>query len=223
MAEEPIALERPIDVVHLIHKALREEADRTEKASLDLNNGASLQAFKLAFNNWATALAFHAEMEDVCLTAPLSKGEFSEGYDNTEVADSTDLAGRVKDALLANEDAMQEEMMEAIEGVFEILNEEIGKQTLITRTKQHLHGKVVMLRIVQEDHLESEEALVLPVLRDRMTDQQQVDAAKGLLVDDFADDKHWVIDWMSGALATDECKFVEGLQSRFDQPAVSAD
>ena len=44
----------------------------------------------------------------------------------------------------------------------DVLNVDIGKKSLIARTHRHLYGKVVALRICQDDHFESEEYLVLP-------------------------------------------------------------
>ena len=56
-------LEQPIDAMYLIHKALRGEADRTVEQARSLENGCSLQSFKLAFTAWATAIMYHAEKE----------------------------------------------------------------------------------------------------------------------------------------------------------------
>ena len=55
-----------------------------------------------------------------------------------------------------------------------VVNGEIGKTSLIDRTKGHLFGQVLALRVAQEDHLESEEAFFLPVVRDKLTEEQQV-------------------------------------------------
>ena len=64
MADEITSLDSPIDVMYLIHKALRAQGIRTENEVDNLDDGSSLQAFRLAFNSWATALVSHAELED---------------------------------------------------------------------------------------------------------------------------------------------------------------
>ena len=63
MTAEITTLEQPIDAMYLIHKALRGEADRTVEQARCLEDGCSLQSFKLAFMAWATAIMYHAEKE----------------------------------------------------------------------------------------------------------------------------------------------------------------
>ena len=95
MSSEITSLDQPLDVMFLIHKALRAEAVRTEKAVSDLEDGSSLQPFKLAFNSWATALLYHSEAEmgtDMAGPEVPADGE-------------SNLAARVKSALLAQEEA----------------------------------------------------------------------------------------------------------------------
>lgn len=213
MESDVISLKSPIDVMYLIHKALRAEAERAEKAVLDLEAGSSLQSFNLAFNSWATSLVFHAEQEDIFITDPLTKRMPSNGSTN----DAATLAEKVKAAMLAQEDEQHKELMGAIEDVFAILHEDIGTTSVITRTKQHLLGQVVSMRIVQEDHLDTEESLVLPLLRELFSEKQQLKAAKELLVDELADNPRWVIAWVSEAISPDEQEWLAGIESRFPQ------
>ena len=90
------------------------------------------------------------------------------------------------------------------------------KQYIITRTKQHLYRQVVSLRITQEDHLESEEALVLPMVRQRLTEEQQLTVARALLIDDQADDPRWIVDWVTRDLSSGEQKLLADLEARFN-------
>ena len=71
---EVTSLDNPIDVMYLIHKALRAEALRVQGVAETLEEGGTLQNFKLAFNRWATALVFHAEQEDLFMAASLMLG-----------------------------------------------------------------------------------------------------------------------------------------------------
>ena len=81
-----------------------------------------------------------------------------------------------------------------------------------------MYRQVIELRITQEDHLETEEALVLPALRTQMDEREQLNVARGLLIDDEAQDPRWIIDWVSQHLDNDELELLRGLEARFDEP-----
>jgi hypothetical protein len=142
MATTIPTLECPIDAMSVIHHALRAEAARVETLVDLLDEGGSLQPFRQAFYRWAMALAYHADTEDAYMTALLP---------DFPAARECELAhGR---------------LAELLEDVQSCLTEEIGRTMLIARTQRHLFGKVVMACIAQDDHLEEEEAFVLPVVR----------------------------------------------------------
>ncbi|MQG10184.1 MAG: hypothetical protein FI716_01645, partial [SAR202 cluster bacterium] len=92
MTVEITTLEQPIDAMYLIHKALRGEADRTVELARSLEDGNSLQPFKLAFTAWATAIMYHAEKE--------VGTEMAKSVDDTRKAAADDPVERVKWALL---------------------------------------------------------------------------------------------------------------------------
>jgi hypothetical protein len=207
-------LESPIDVMCLIHKALRTEANRVEKLAETIGVDSSLQAFKLAFNAWAMALVFHAEQEDSYITRPICSSP------PTECADkSQEIVEIVRSAILAHEEEHRTQLFEAVEDVMTVLNEDIGRTTVITRTRQHLYGKVVSMRIVQEDYLDTEEALLLPLVRERFDKQHQLEAARRLLIDELADDKLWVIDWICQDLTPEEKTLLIDFQKSFSGPS----
>ncbi|MFQ5934701.1 MAG: hemerythrin domain-containing protein [Dehalococcoidia bacterium] len=206
MTEEIASLESPIDSMYLIHKALRAEATRAEEAADRLEVDVSLQRFKLAFNSWATALVYHADLEDKYIGGPLTNGQ------------SAAQANSLSAAIMAMEDGLHRELVERVQDVLTLLNKEIRDQQVITRTKQHLYRQVVTLRITQEDHLETEEALVLPALRAQMDEQEQLKVARGLLIDEEAQDPRWIIDWVSQHLNGPERDMLSELEARFDEP-----
>ncbi len=219
--QELASLDNPIDVMYLIHKALRAEAAHVESVAEELEEGGTLQNFRLAFNRWATALVFHAEQEDLFIAASLTATATDFGsngrtaHSHSSLADSSfSLADRVKAAMIAQEDRTHNELLDAIEDVLEILNSEIGKTSVITRTKQHLSRQVVTLRIVQEDNMETEEALVMPLLREKMSEGDQLRAARAMLLDSGADDPHWVLDWVSKELSQEEQQLLSDLEPR---------
>ncbi len=214
MAVEITTLEQPIDAMYLIHKALRGEADRTVELARSLENGCSLQAFKLAFTAWATALMYHAEKE--------VGTEMSKFVDESRLASSHDPVERVKWALLEKEDAEYMRLLDCVQDVMTVLEEDIGATSVISRTKQHLYGQVIALRVAQEDHLETEEAMVIPLLREYLSPERQLEVVGGLLVDRDADDRHWVIDWISQDLTPKENELLLELESRIGQPILVA-
>ena len=208
MTADIVRLEHPIDAMYFIHKALRADAVRTQKLVQDLEVGTSLQPFKLAFNTWATALVYHAEMEvgTGFASAETSRGEGGDSGPGAQIAA----------AIIAQEDEEHKELLEKLQDVLTVLDEDIGPSSIIIRTKQHLHQQVVALRIAQEDHLETEEALVLPMVRQRLNVRRQLEVAKGLLIDEQAQDPRWIIDWVSRELNPQEQRLLADLEARFD-------
>lgn len=209
MTLEITTLEQPIDAMYLIHKALRGEADRTVELARCLEDGCSLQPFKLAFTAWATAIMYHAEKE--------VGTEMSKFVNESRRAAVHDPVERVKWALLEREDAEYARLLDYVQDVMTVLEDDIGSTSVISRTKQHLYGQVIALRVAQEDHLETEEAMVLPLIRDCLSIECQLEVVGGLLIDHDADDQRWVLDWMSQDLTTKENEQLLALELRINQ------
>ena len=104
---------------------------------------------------------------------------------------------RVKWALLEKEDSEYARLLEGVMDVMTVLEEDIGATSVIPRTKQHLYGQVIALRVAQEDHLETGEAMVIPLIRGNLSVECQLEAVGALLIDHESDDQSWVIDWIS--------------------------
>lgn len=230
MVAEIKKLERPIDVMFLIHKALSAEALRVEKLIEQLEPGGSLQPFRAAFNLWASALMYHADVEDQYMTAPLTNcpPARTNEAEHAELArmlaelpvllekdDTRGLEQRVKEAMAVLTEAQHVELMQKLEDVLAVLNGEIGKTRVIARTQRHLYGKVVALRICQDDHLENEEAFVLPEVNARMSDARQLALARRLLIDESSQDPRWIVDWVAQALTPEERTLLSTLEARF--------
>ena len=224
MAEEITRLQDPIDAIYLIHKALRAEADRAEKVVSELEIGGSLQSFKLVFNSWATALVFHSEQEDRYITHTLTNSHQPSQIETENPESSKGANGLgidVKAAIVAQEEELHRELLEGVQDVLDVLNEEIGKTSIIRRTKQHLHMQVISLRMAQQDHLETEEALVLPVIRERLNELEQLEVIKGLLTDEVAEDPRWVIEWVSQQLSPREQGLLADFEAWFNESSAS--
>ena len=236
MFEEIEKLESPIDAVYLVHKALRDEAVRVEKMVDRLENGASLQPFKLAFNSWATALVYHAEQEERYFKDALKRCRLRSQFESDvgeqtgdsklrETAQAKEgpsvLPTDIRWAMAAHEEELHQ-LMEQVEAVLTVLRDDIGPTSLIPRTKQHLYKQVVALRIALEDHLDTEEGLVLPRIRHQMDEQQMLELVAALRIDQRAEDPRWMIDWVSRRLASAEQILLAELEGRCKRLAGAA-
>ena len=230
MADETTQLDSPIDVMYLIHKALSGEATRVQRVVEEMEEGDGLQRFRTEFNSWATALMYHADMEDQYMTTPLTDFQPARvnEAEHAELGDLIDgltsyvrngnnrrLEERVKAAVVAIHQQQHSELMEKLEDVLDVLNGEIGRTRLIARTRRHLYGKVVQLRICQDDHLESEEAFVLPEVKSRLSEAEQLEVGRRLLIDDEAEDTTWNLDWIAKHVSPAERKLLQDFADRF--------
>jgi hypothetical protein len=79
------------------------------------------------------------------------------------------------------------------------------------RTRRHVLGKVVELRVAQDDHLEEEEERLLPMIRQQLSDMQQYDIAQRLLIDRQAQDVGWLLTWLTPYVTTAERQLLTDL------------
>jgi len=148
MPTETTQLDHPIDVMYLIHKAIRAEARRTRQAAEHLEIGGNFKPFMDDFYRWAMALGFHEEAEYkyvLPLIPDLPPARYNAGGHQ---------------ALLAG-----------LEDLQRCLHEELGHTIVIPRTQRQLIGKVIALLIAQADLLDEEEERLLPVLRQHLGDK----------------------------------------------------
>ena len=225
MADDVNRLKRPIDVVHLIHKALRAQAVRAEEEVEQLDALGGLHSFNLVFNSWVTNLITQTELkrEHVSGTSVMGRQSGSAQrtptsyvLPQTDALDSEEGVSASSGGLsVAPLLSLEAELLEAVQAVLTVLNEEIGKTSVITRTKQHVHRQVLALRNVQEDQFETEEALVLPAIRENVSERRQLQMARSLLIDEGADDPRWIIDWVASKLDPAERRQLAELEARF--------
>jgi hypothetical protein len=228
MAEQTAEPSAPIQVMGLIHKALSAEAGRVQRIIEDYQEGDSLQNFRAAFNFWATALMYHADIEDRYMTLPLTDfepartnesehaqlGGLADGLaEYLNERDEQVLEHHVKAAAIALHEEQHHELLEKLEDVLDVLNGEIGRTRVIARTRRHLYGKVVALRICQDDHLESEEAIVLPEVEARLSLEEQQEVARHLLIDEESEEPTWVLDWVVENVSPPEREFLTSSQN----------
>ena len=229
MSEEIESLESPIDTIYLIHKALKVEAESIEDMVDHLDTGGSLQPYKLAFNAWATALVYHAEQEERYMahslthSQPASNGRpgdnwrtrgFKSWEEYQAVNDSSQVMEIARRAMAAQEEELRQRLVAKVEDVLTVLSDDIGTTSVIARTKQHLYQRVVALRIALKDHQDVEEAFVLPAVRRQMKEQQQLELAKVMLLDQDAQDPRWMIDWIRERLSFRERALLGEMETR---------
>jgi len=193
MPTEITQLAHPIDVMYLIHKAIRAEARQTRQAAEHLEIGGNFKPFLDDFYRWAMALGFHedAEYQYVLPCVP-------------DLPPARDNAGGHQ-ALLAG-----------LEDLQRCLHEELGHTIVIPRTQRQLVGKVIALLIAQADLLEEEEERLLPVIRQHVGEAEQLAMARRLLLDPESEDEHWMLDWMAPHLTEVERHVLADLVARFE-------
>ena len=238
MLEEVTRLDHPIDVMVLMHKAFHALSLRVEELAAKSQEGGDLKDFEGAFGFWVKQLLFHAETEDKYMTAPLedcqpardNEAEHDElreqGTELVEFMGKGDTAGleeHVKAAMLALEDQEHQELLEKAREVEDILKKEMGAEKVVGRTRRHLYRRVMALRILEFDHFENEEAFVCSIVRDRMSEKEQLDIARRLLIDETADEPRWIIDWVTEELEPRERQLLADLEARFAQLTPAAD
>ena len=82
---------------------------------------------------------------------------------------------------------------------------------------QYRYGKVVALRIAQDDHLEEEEAFVLPLIHRRIPEAHQLEMTRRRLIDVDGSDQGWVMDWVAGHLIATEREVLAALAARVQE------
>ncbi len=207
-----------MDVLFLIHHAMRRQAEIVEVLARELHPGDSLQRFRMSFYSWASYAAYHSEKVERYITTPLIRKELA-----PEVTARDPQTWKTLVELASLEEELHGDLLMKAEGILRTLDKEIGKTSLIPRTKQHLYSRMVSLRLTQEDHLETEEVLVLPMLRMVMDEERQMEVARHLLLDHQAEDPNWSLDWVLGHLSAGQQGLVNELVARFKGERPKAD
>ncbi len=233
MNEEITRLDSPIDVMCLIHRAMAAYAATVEREATRIEVRGSLQPFRSAFNEWASALLHLSEVEVELLTTSLRRclpgGELGEQIERQmrAVAPSgTDEEGQAEQQVMKTMAAYSEEehreLVEKLQDVLEVLDGEIGRQSVIDRTRQHLYVRVLALRVAQDDHIENERAFVLPLLRRAIGEPEQLDMARRLLIDEGSESPDWILQWVARKLGPGERGVLADLEARIRKPPLSA-
>ncbi len=235
---QPITkLDSPIDVMYLMHSAFQAISERVERLACEAQVGGDLRPFREGFDFWVKQLLYHAATEDRYMTVPLvdcqpardNEAEHAElatqGGELAAFLDKGDEAGiseSMKATVLTLEEKEHQELADQLAEVEEVLKKEMGRDKVVARTRRHLYQRVMALRVLEFDHFENEEAFVVPLVRDRMNEAQQLEMARRLLIDDRSEDSRWIIDWVQSELAPNERALLDALEARFSEVPITS-
>jgi hypothetical protein len=156
--------------------------------------GGNFKSFMQVFYRWAMALGYHEETEYKYLIPYLPKLSPTQ---HNEVG--------------------HKELFEGLENLQVYLHEKLGHTIVIPRTQRELLGKAIALLIAQAALLEEKEEVVLPVIRLQMSEGQQLEIARRLLMDRDSEDDRWMLDWVAQHLTDTERHVLAELVARFDK------
>jgi hypothetical protein len=196
MTADSLHGESPIDVMYLIHNALREEAGRVAQRARLLDTADALVAFAHLSHQWASALEEHARLEDTYMT-PL-------------------LPAR---PVVQDNEAEHQRLLALFRELASFLQAVPPQTPLTPRQQRQVLGHVITLGIAHDDHLESEENLVLPLIRQRLSESQQWAIVWHLLCDGGPQAQGTIRPWIMDAVTPTEQR---ELPLRGRAPAVHA-
>jgi len=230
MIEQITRIDNPIEVMSLMHVAFRAASERTEALAAEAQDGGDLSKFNESFNFWIKQLLYHATAEDKYMTGPLADSQPARDNETEHAelvehgggiieflgkGDAAGLTDNVKAAMLAMEGEEHKELLEKVADVEEVLKKGIGETRVVARTRRHLYRRVLALRVLEFGHFENEEAFVVPIVAERMSEAQQLEVARRLLIDEDSGDPRWIIDWVASELDDDQRKLLSDLEARF--------
>ena len=140
----------PIDIMYLIHNALRAEATEVTQRARQLGPASTLAAFTQALHQWASTLEEHARIEDMYMT-PL-------------------LPAR---PVVQDNEVEHQRLTTLFRELASFLQEIPPQRSITPRLQRQVLGHVITLGVEHDNHLESEEDLVLPLVRQRLSEAQQ--------------------------------------------------
>ncbi|MDP7089190.1 MAG: hemerythrin domain-containing protein [Dehalococcoidia bacterium] len=234
-SDEIRVLESPIDVMYLMHKAFMIHSERTEALADKAQDGGDITNLKNALDAWIAQLLYHAKIEDAHMTGPLKDTLFQDGRmplrDNVEEHDELRLQGsalmdqfqqggksalrkQVASVILDMEDKDHAELMGKVEEVETVIGQAIGEKKVLARTRRHLYESVVSFKVTEFDHFENEEAFVLPLVKDQMSDSEELECVRKLLFDDESVEPRWIIDFVAGELEGNERALLNELEKQ---------
>ena len=234
-SDEIRVLESPIDVMYLMHKAFIKHSERTELLAEKAQSGGDLTNLENSINAWVAQLLYHTKIEDAHMTGPLKDGLLQDGrmplkenlieheelrhqgatlIDHLQQGDKPSLRKQVAASILSMDDKDHAELMDKLEEVDTVSKQAIGEKKVRARTCRHMYESVVSFKVTEFDHFENEEAFVLPLVKDQMSDSEELECVRKLLFDDGSSDPRWIIDFVAEELEPKERELLNELEKK---------
>ena len=234
-SDEIRVLESPIDVMYLMHKAFINHSERTELLAEKAQSGGDLTNLENSINAWVAQLLYHTKIEDAHMTGPLKDSFLQDGrmplkanlieheelrhqgatlIDHIQQGDKPALRKQVAALILSMDDKDHAELMDKLEEVETVIKQAIGEKKVLARTRRHLYESVISFKVTEFDHFENEEAFVLPLVKDQMSDSEELECVRKLLFDDESSDPRWIIDFVAGELEPNERELLKELEKQ---------
>ena len=113
--------------------------------------------------------------------------------------------------ILEMDDLEHLKVMDKISAVQNSIVDAFGAEKLKVRSLRGLYQSVLDLKVVEFDHFENEEAFVLPLVREQMTYEQQLQLTGKLLFDSTDQNENWIVDFLFSVLDDDEKSLLQDL------------
>jgi Hemerythrin HHE cation binding domain len=183
----------PIDIMYVIHHALRAEKAKVTRWARHLGLAHTLATFTQALHQWASTLEEHARIEDIYMTPLLPTRP------------------------VVQDNEVEHQRLTTLFHELESFLQELSPQTSITpRVQRQVLGHVITLGVEHDDHLESEEDLVLPLVRQRLSEDQQCALIWRLVCAGGSQEAGTIGPWIMAALTTTEQQALATLLARWE-------
>lgn len=204
--------------------------DRTEEMAAEATTVEDIAKLNETFGFWVKQIVYHATVEDEVMTGPLKDSQ--PARDNE--TEHSELAGKagdlasfiaignaagveesVRDAAFSLEEEQHRALEEKFHEVETALKDALGEKKVTARAIRHIHSRLLGVRILELDHFENEEAFVCSLVRDEIDEDGQLYIIRRLLIDEFAEDPRWIIDWVYSELDEADKALLKDLENRF--------
>ena len=183
----------PIDIMYLIHNALRAEEAEVTRRARQLGTVDTLATFVPALHQWARTLEEHARIEDVYMTPLLP----------------------MRPVVQDNE--VEHQRLTTLFRELASFLQAFPPQTAVTpRLQRQVLSHIIILGVEHDNHLESEEDLVLPLVRQRLSEDQQCALIWRLVCSGGSQEAGTIDPWIMAALTTTEQQVLATLLTRWE-------
>ena len=188
--------DNPIDVMYVLHHALRMQEAAVAQRARQLGTPNTLAPFAHALHQWASTLEAHARLEDIYMTPFLPARP-----------------------VVQDNEVEHHRLTTLFHELTSFLQALPPQSPLAPRVHRQVLGRIITLGVEHDDHLESEEDLVLPLVRQRLSEAQQCTLVWRLLCAGGCQEAGTIGPWILAALTTTEQQELAALIARW--PALS--